>query len=43
MRDLFAQYGGCIIAVSHDRLLMREVCTRVEALTPDGFTAVEQN
>ena len=43
LRDLFAQYGGCIIAVSHDRLLMREVCTRVEALTPDGFTAVEQN
>lgn len=43
LRDLFAQYGGCIIAVSHDRLLMRGVCTRVEALTPDGFTAVEQN
>ena len=41
VRDLFAQYEGCIIAVSHDRLFMREACTRVETLTPQGLVKVD--
>ena len=37
VRALFAQYPGCIIAVSHDERLMEEVCTRVLRLTPKGM------
>ena len=37
LRCLFAEYPGCIIAVSHDRKFVREVCTRVCALTSDGI------
>lgn len=37
IRRLFADYPGCILAVSHDRLFAGEVCTRAVLLTPDGF------
>ena len=37
VRALFAEYPGCIIAVSHDRLFLREVCTRALRLTADGL------
>lgn len=37
VRALFAQYPGCIIAVSHDERLMEAVCTRVLRLTPKGM------
>ena len=37
VRSLLAEYPGCIIAVSHDRRLIREVCTRVVELTPEGM------
>ena len=30
-------FGGCVISVSHDRLYLDEVCTRVLELTPDGL------
>ena len=35
-RELLAEYPGCIIAVSHDRRLIRAVCTRTVELTPEG-------
>ena len=37
IRDLFMQYPGCIIAVSHDERFMQEVCTRTLRLTPNGI------
>ncbi len=36
IRELLAEYPGCIITVSHDRRLIQEVCTRTVALTPEG-------
>ena len=36
VRELLAEYPGCIIAVSHDRRLIRDVCTRTVELTPEG-------
>ena len=36
IRELLSKYPGCIIAVSHDRRLIREVCTRTVELTPEG-------
>ena len=41
IRQLFAEYPGCIIAVSHDALLIREVCTREARLTENGLTLCE--
>ena len=37
VRSLFAEYPGCIIAVSHDRLFAREVFDRAVELTPSGL------
>lgn len=37
VRALFAAYPGCIIAVSHDAHLIREVCTREACLTENGL------
>lgn len=36
IRELLAEYPGCIITVSHDRRLIQEVCTRIVTLTPEG-------
>ena len=36
IRQLFSAYPGCIVAVSHDELLIREVCTREAHLTENG-------
>ena len=41
IRQLFAEYPGCIIAVSHDALLIREVCTREARLAENGLTLCE--
>jgi len=38
IRELFASYPGCIIAVSHDALLIRSVCTHEAQLSEDGLT-----
>ena len=43
VRDLFAQYPGCIIAVSHDVLFEREVCTRRLALDANGLHQTESD
>ena len=37
VRELFENYPGCIIAVSHDVRFARQVCSRILALTPEGF------
>lgn len=36
IRELLAEYPGCIITVSHNRRLIQEVCTRTVTLTPEG-------
>ena len=36
IRELLAEYPGCIITVSHDRRLIQEVCTRTVTLIPEG-------
>lgn len=36
IRELLAEYPGCIITVSHDRRLIQEVYTRTVTLTPEG-------
>ncbi|MBQ7885640.1 MAG: ABC-F family ATP-binding cassette domain-containing protein [Clostridia bacterium] len=41
IRRLFADYPGCIIAVSHDALLIDEVCTREARLTENGINPLE--
>ena len=38
IRELFAQYPGCIIAVSHDALLIRSVCTHEARLSENGLS-----
>ena len=37
VRELFADYPGCIIAISHDRLFARAVFDRSVELTPSGL------
>ena len=37
IRTLFDAYPGCIIAVSHDQLLIDQVCTREARLTENGL------
>lgn len=37
IRRVLADFPGCIISVSHDRTYLRDVCTRVVELTPDGL------
>ena len=40
IRALFAEYPGCIIAVSHDERFAREVCTRAAELGKDGLKEI---
>ena len=37
IRRILKEFGGCIIAVSHDRKLISEVATRVVRLTEEGI------
>lgn len=41
IRRVLADFPGCIISVSHDRVYLQQVCTRVLELTPEGLTPVE--
>ena len=41
IRRLLTEYEGCVIAVSHDRLFLQEVCTRTVRLTPQGLVSAE--
>ncbi|MBR0444166.1 MAG: ABC-F family ATP-binding cassette domain-containing protein, partial [Clostridia bacterium] len=40
LRKLFASFPGCIIAVTHDRMFLKEVATRVVRLTETGLEPV---
>ncbi len=37
IRSALAQFPGCIISVSHDRLYLENVCTKILRLTSDGL------
>ena len=37
IRASLQKFGGAIISVSHDRKYLREVCTKLYELTPDGL------
>ncbi len=37
IRGILADFGGCIISVTHDRKYLSEVCDRVFELCPDGL------
>ncbi len=37
IRQVLAGFPGCILSVSHDRLYLKQVCTRVLELTPEGL------
>jgi ATPase subunit of ABC transporter with duplicated ATPase domains len=37
VRSLFAQYPGCILAVSHDRAFISDVCGTQICLNESGF------
>lgn len=38
IRGILADFPGCIISVSHDRLYLEEVCTRIVELGENGLT-----
>ena len=40
VRSALCGFGGTIISVSHDRKYLREVCTKVYELRPDGLFPV---
>ena len=40
IRASLKKFGGAIISVSHDRKYLREVCTKIYQLTPDGLREV---
>ena len=37
---MLADFPGCIISVSHDRLYLSQVCDRVVELTAEGLRQV---
>ena len=37
IRQVLADFPGCILSVSHDRRYLEQVCTRVLELTPEGL------
>lgn len=37
LRKMLADFGGCLIAISHDRLFLKEVCTKVYTLSSSGL------
>ena len=37
IRQVLSDFPGCILSVSHDRLYLKQVCTRVLELTPEGL------
>ncbi|HJG47387.1 MAG TPA: ATP-binding cassette domain-containing protein, partial [Facklamia tabacinasalis] len=37
LRQVFKDFPGVIITVSHDRRFLQAVCNRIVELTPDGF------
>ena len=43
IRQVLADFPGCILSVSHDRLYLSQVCDRVLELTPEGLRPVSLN
>ena len=43
VRAALCSFGGAIISVSHDRKYLREVCTKVYELRPDGLFPVDSD
>ena len=43
VRNLLRAFGGAILAVSHDRMFLREVATRIVRLTPGGLVPVKEH
>lgn len=41
VRRMLVDYGGCIIAISHDRLFIDEVCDKVYQLDRSGLTLID--
>ncbi|MBQ1521292.1 MAG: ABC-F family ATP-binding cassette domain-containing protein [Erysipelotrichaceae bacterium] len=41
VRRMLVDYGGCIMAISHDRLFIDEVCTKVYQLDRSGLTLID--
>ena len=42
IREALSAYGGAILCVTHDRKLIREVCTKVYELTANGLSPVDR-
>ncbi|HFU4203674.1 TPA: ATP-binding cassette domain-containing protein [Streptococcus suis] len=42
IRQLFANYTGGLVCVSHDRRFLKEVCQRIYRLTENGLEELEQ-
>jgi len=40
IRQILAEFPGCIISVSHDRMYLEQVCTRILELTGEGLVQV---
>ena len=40
IREVLAQFPGCVISVSHDRRYLAKVCDRVLELTAEGLHEV---
>ena len=43
IRQVLADFPGCIISVSHDRLYLSQVCGRVLELTGEGLVPASLN
>ncbi|MBQ5986186.1 MAG: ABC-F family ATP-binding cassette domain-containing protein [Clostridia bacterium] len=43
VRNLLRAFGGAILAVSHDRMFLREVATRIVRMTPGGLVPVKEH
>jgi len=41
IRKILQDYDGCIIAVSHDRLFIEEVCDRILLLDKNGLSEIK--
>ncbi|XJS09822.1 ATP-binding cassette domain-containing protein [Aerococcaceae bacterium WGS1372] len=43
IKQVFRRFPGTLIAVSHDRQFLKEVCNRIVELTPTGFIELNLN
>ena len=42
LREMLANFPGCIISISHDRKYIGEVCDKIYTLTEEGLSLVEK-